>query len=664
MASNAVIGALRVVLGADSAALETGLKEAQGKLAAFGTSVAKAGAAAAAAFAVAGAAVAVAVKGAIDEADKLGKSAQKWGVPIEELSRLKHAADLSGVGFEELGKAVGKLSKNMSEVAGGATNTAAHAFTALGISVKNTDGSLKSSSQVMAELAGKFERFEDGAGKTALAIALFGKAGADMIPLLNSGAAGMRNLMNEADQLGIVIDEKTAKAAEAFNDNLTRLGKVKDGIILKITAGLVPSLERLSEQMLATANDSNALTQISNFVNSSFKFVTEAGVALTAVIRSIGIEINGLVAAARLIAGGEFTKAWEAWTSAAQASQQKLDETRTFIATMWDKTAAEVEAKAPEIAKKIAAPIIQTGEEAKKAAEAVKNFIDGQLKAQAATKSEIATIGMAAGARERLRIVMQAEALEKQNGIALSEQERIKIMEMANSAEISAQKLKAAQLIQQNRAPHEQFRSEIENNKIVLETFGATAERIAEVQRRTAEKYAATWYQAGESIAGSIADIGNAFGKENKSMAMVAKAAGIVQATISMFVGAAKALELPFPANLAAWAAVIAKGAAMVASIRSVNVGGFAAGGSFRVPGGLGGGDRMRAMVDLEPGEQVDIWRPGEAGNDPRRGAMGSAPAPVINVHLSGQAFGQKAIRQLISELNVALGNGAQLQIA
>jgi hypothetical protein len=98
-------------------------------------------------------ALGVAVKSAIDDADKLGKMAQKVGLPVEELSKLKHAADLSGVSLESLGTSMGKLNKNMIEVAGGAKGPAVQAFKALGISVTNTDGTMKSSSVVLSEIA-------------------------------------------------------------------------------------------------------------------------------------------------------------------------------------------------------------------------------------------------------------------------------------------------------------------------------------------------------------------------------------------------------------------------------------------------------------------------------------------------------------------------------
>src|SRR5688572_13251607 len=117
MAGDTVIGALRVVLGADTATFEDGLKGADARLHAFAAGAAKAGAAIGVALVAAGTAIAVGVKRTIDEADNLGKMAQKIGVPVAELSKLKHAADLSDVSMQTLSTSLGKLSKNMVEAA-------------------------------------------------------------------------------------------------------------------------------------------------------------------------------------------------------------------------------------------------------------------------------------------------------------------------------------------------------------------------------------------------------------------------------------------------------------------------------------------------------------------------------------------------------------------
>jgi lambda family phage tail tape measure protein len=194
------------------------------------------------------------VKTQIDAADATGKMAQKVGISVEELSKLQYAAKLADVDTGQLQVGLVKLSKGMVEAANG-TGQARNALSAMGISVKNTDGTLKSSSTVLGEIADKFSTYEDSANKTAIATQLFGKSGAELIPLLNAGSKGIKESADELERFGAVITEKAAIQAERFNDNLTRLSTVGSVVGKTIANEVIPYLNQLAEEFLvARAN--------------------------------------------------------------------------------------------------------------------------------------------------------------------------------------------------------------------------------------------------------------------------------------------------------------------------------------------------------------------------------------------------------------------------
>jgi hypothetical protein len=199
--------------------------------------------------AIAGAALGKMAKDAIDSADQFSKMSQRIGISVESLSGLAHAAKLSDVSLESLSTSLRQLSKNMLDTQAN-TGEAKQAFAALGISVESTKGVLKSNEQVMLEIADKFEAMEDGAGKTAIAMRLFGRAGADMIPLLNQGSKGLRENADEARRFGIVLSTQLAKQAEEFNDNLTRIQQSLKGFGYSIAQDALPWLNRMVEQLL------------------------------------------------------------------------------------------------------------------------------------------------------------------------------------------------------------------------------------------------------------------------------------------------------------------------------------------------------------------------------------------------------------------------------
>lgn len=264
--ASAVIGALRVELSLNSAQFTTGLKQSQSKLSVFGKSAGLAMAGLATAAVGAAAAIGGAVKQAADHADKLLETSQKVGVSVEALSQLEYQAKFSSVSLDGLSTGLRKLADNMADFAMNSKAGVGVAFKALAIDVKDASGNLRSGDQVFADVADRFSRMEDGALKTSLAIQIFGKSGADLIPMLNEGRAGMDAFRAEADRLGITVSTKSAKAADTFGDNMTRLDSVLDGLANKIMQEVVPSLANLSNTFASPAFQDAIVVTVNGFL--------------------------------------------------------------------------------------------------------------------------------------------------------------------------------------------------------------------------------------------------------------------------------------------------------------------------------------------------------------------------------------------------------------
>jgi len=201
------------------------------------------------------------IKAQLDYADQLAKTSQKVGVATETLSAYAYAAELAGVNFEQLQKSLIFLSKGSVDAARG-IGEAKDAFDAMGITVKNTNGTVKSNEQLLEEVADKFAKYKDGAEKTAIAVKVFGKAGADMIPLLNGGSAAIKEAREEAEKFGIIIGGDFAKRAEAVNDNFTRIQKAGQGLSLLFAENLLPKLENITKAMVDAAKEGGVLKAV------------------------------------------------------------------------------------------------------------------------------------------------------------------------------------------------------------------------------------------------------------------------------------------------------------------------------------------------------------------------------------------------------------------
>lgn len=172
----------------------------------------------------------------LDVADDLGKLSQKTGLAVEDLSAFANAADFAGVSQEDLGNSILKLNKNIEEAAAGADKQM-NAFKALGISIRDTTGAIKPTTAILEEIANAYANAADGAGKSANSQDLFGKSGTKLIPLLNTGAKGLR-------EYGNTFGSEFAKNAEMFNDNLT---KIQQNIAKFTVEGLDPIIIKFNE---------------------------------------------------------------------------------------------------------------------------------------------------------------------------------------------------------------------------------------------------------------------------------------------------------------------------------------------------------------------------------------------------------------------------------
>lgn len=201
-------------------------------------------------------ALSASLKVTIDGLDELSKSAQKVGITTEELSKLAYAGDLADVSLETLVGSLGKLTKAQAAALDAGSKTA-EVFQALGIAVKDADGNLRSSSDVLGDFAEKFKQLGGSPEVVAAGFQLFGRSFQDLIPLLKDGREGIKGAGDELERMGGVISTQTGVAAEEFNDNLTRLKTQFTSIMAQIAQQLLPVLVDLTENFktLATNGD-------------------------------------------------------------------------------------------------------------------------------------------------------------------------------------------------------------------------------------------------------------------------------------------------------------------------------------------------------------------------------------------------------------------------
>jgi len=515
---------------AETAQLTKALNTTQGKLEAFGKKSTASATAVGTSFGImaekaAQAAISMA-KAAIDGADATSKFAQSAGVSTEAFSRLSFAAELSGSSADQLRDAFNKLNKSASDTARG-TGSAQAAFAALGVSVVDASGKIKSSDALLLDVAESFSQFEDGAAKGAAAQAIFGESGARLLPLLNQGRAGLESMGAEADRLGLTLTDEAGKAAEAFNDNLTRLRKVTDGVVLRIAQGLLPTLESMSARLVTGSTDASGFAGSVEIITGAIKGLLTAGTLVTSVLDAVGRTLGGLAAAAVAAIGGEFRQALSILGEIDADFNAIAAQAGRDVAAIWSNSgipeaAAKAGADATEGFKRELKFAPTAAAQAAKATQAVRDSITPMIHAlqeQAATlgmtSTQVALYRLEMGGANAAQLAVAAgavaviDAYERQaeaaEAAASAEAERISTLESLQERHIgliTGVDDATRQLLQ----TQEELETLLAAGRISADEYAAAMERLGETSREGLFDVAEFGKEAARSLQSSFSD--------------------------------------------------------------------------------------------------------------------------------------------------------------
>ena len=232
-------GEMTVRVGADT----RGYRKEVGKLKGFSKKAGKGMALALGAATVGVGAIAAGVgvltKKYLDQGDALDKMSKRTGVSVEQLQKLDFAAQQSGTSIETMEKGFKRQAAFLNEARKG-TKTYTDTLDQLGIGVEAFEK--LSPDQAFHVLAEEISNLRDPMEQAAVAQLVFGRAGTEMLPLLQGGADGIRELTAQAEASGNIMSTEAAEAAAQFNDRLNVLKQQVLGLGQKAFGALIPLL--------------------------------------------------------------------------------------------------------------------------------------------------------------------------------------------------------------------------------------------------------------------------------------------------------------------------------------------------------------------------------------------------------------------------------------
>ena len=235
----------------------------------------------------------------LEAAAALQSLSEQTGASAAALSGFAPVATISGTAMEAIGASLAKLSKGLAGV-DDETAGATRALQFLGIRAKDASGNLRDPAEVMNDVALKLAEFEDGAGKTAIAMELFGKSGATMLPFLKDLA--------ENQDLNIRLTAKQIEEADNASKAMGRMRAESNFVAQTLVTAAIPSMSVLYQELknvvLGTDNAVNGVQRLRSdgtLTNWAEKTAHALAVVIDA-LRGIGNTIKSVI--------GSFSAVW------------------------------------------------------------------------------------------------------------------------------------------------------------------------------------------------------------------------------------------------------------------------------------------------------------------------------------------------------------------
>lgn len=213
----------------------------------------------------------------VTAADELMTLSKQTGIATDELQKMKYASDLVDVSVEEITGAMTKMKKNMASTS---KDTQA-AFAQIGVSVTDANGQLRNTTDVFYEVLQGLSGIKNETERDIVAMQLFGKSADQLAGIIDDGGEALKNLGQEAQDLGLIMSEDTLSSLNDVNDSIDKLKAKANGEIAQSGAKAMEALMPVFDKVLDAM--SKALDYIGSLDADQIKMIA----TLLAVVASI-----------------------------------------------------------------------------------------------------------------------------------------------------------------------------------------------------------------------------------------------------------------------------------------------------------------------------------------------------------------------------------------
>ena len=200
-------------------------------------------------------------------ADNIITLSMQTGQSTQQLQEFAYASELIDVSVDTLQGSLTKLTNNMQDTMNGTGNAKA-SFEALGVSVTNADGSMRSANDVFYETIDALGQVKNETERDAMSMDIFGRSAQDLNPLIIQGSQTLKAYADEAHNVGYVLDDEALSALGAVDDAYQRLQKTQEGVKNQLSAEFAPYLEEFYGDVTTMVKDGGKALKDSGIVDA------------------------------------------------------------------------------------------------------------------------------------------------------------------------------------------------------------------------------------------------------------------------------------------------------------------------------------------------------------------------------------------------------------
>ena len=200
-------------------------------------------------------------------ADNIITLSMQTGQSTQQLQEFAYASELIDVSVDTLQGSLTKLTNNMQDTMNG-TGNAKESFEALGVSVTNADGCMRSANDVFYETIDALGQVKNETERDAMSMDIFGRSAQDLNPLIIQGSKTLKAYADEAHNVGYVLDDEALSALGAVDDAYQRLQKTQEGVKNQLSAEFAPYLEEFYGDVTTMVKDGGKALKDSGLVDA------------------------------------------------------------------------------------------------------------------------------------------------------------------------------------------------------------------------------------------------------------------------------------------------------------------------------------------------------------------------------------------------------------